>query len=332
MTLDEGRLAALKSTKLAVLAASLSGVSKDELALPASGSAIVGCIAGDRAFVLAEQIRDLGPALHWFHRQASTRLTVLTDGDAAADLARRAALLSVDVEIQAIEGASAKPVQAASPLAVPELPDELWRAAAVMADAGVSIVDDHGRLTGEVNGLEVGRVELPMPSAEQPDPEITVQVGVGEADRQLHGYVHSHLEDVEALRRAATMVAEQRRPGNGIHPLSRLARPRWLRSMLIADPALLGLSELEPLAPLRPHPGVFDTEPAAAYARSDRVTVVCSTGVDLDLIPEAADYRLRIDPGSRLLIVLPERDVKLSTRGVIEMVDNAEALAITPPW
>lgn len=330
MTTDDTRLAALKATKLAVLVSALSGVAPDDLVVPDRSSTIVGCLADDRAWVLADRVGDLGPALHWFRRQAVAGLTILSEPHVAADLARRAAGLHADIEVKRVTGSEASTAEPAPPPSPPELADEIWRAAAVMADAGIAVVDDHGRLTGEVNGLEVARVEPPSPT--DPLSEVTLSVGVGQADRQLHGYVHGHLDQLESLRRAVATVSEIRRAGAGLHPLTRLARPRWLRSVLVAEPIRAGLSGLQPQPPLRPNPGVFDTEPAAAYSAAERVTVVCSAGVDLDLIPEAVDYRLRIDPGSRLLLVLPPQDVKLATRGVIDLVPEAQVLALEPPW
>jgi hypothetical protein len=323
-------LSALRSTKLAVLVSGITGVPTDELQLSVQSSSIVGCVAKGRAYVLADSISDLGSALHWFHRQGAEGLTVLADQAAAGDLARRAGLFQIDIEVLGVEGAA---LSAAVPSPVPtppELSSELWQSAAVIVDAGLTLIDDHGRLTGEILGLEVARVEPASPT--DPSSEAALHVGVGEADRQLHGYVHGHLSDVEKLRQASATVAELRRPGNGMHPLSLLARPRWLRSILMADPSMAGLSELEPLVPLRAKAGVFDTEPAAAYSSVDRVTVVCSVGVDLDLVPEAADYRQRVDSESKLLLVLPPRDVKLATGGVIDMVANTQILAVEPPW
>ena len=280
--------------------------------------------------MLAESISDLGSALHWFRRQQAEGLTVLADKAVAGDLARRAEPLRIDIEVLNVDGASLSAAEPSPPQQPPELSAELWQSAAVIADAGLTVIDDHGRLIGEILGLEIARVEPPSPT--DPSSEPALHVGIGEADRQLHGYIHGHLDDVEKLRQAASIVAGLRRPGNGMHPLGLLARPRWLRSILITDPSKAGLGELEAVVPLRANPGVFDTEPAAAYSSGDRVTVVCSAGVDLDLLPEAADYRQRVDPESKLLLVLPERDVKLATWGVIDMVENTQILAVEPPW
>jgi len=328
VTLDESRLAAVRSAKLGALVADLTGTPPDAQIQAASESAIVACLVGDRAFVLADAISDLGPAWHWFARQDAAMLTVLAESGVAEDLARRASLVNADIEIMAVAAASARPADVAPSPTVPEISDELWRTAAVIADTGARVVDDNGRLTGEVRGLEVARVEPDDHALGSP----RIQVGVGQADRELHGYVHGHLDDQDRLRRAVEVVLQHRRAGAALHPLTRLARPRWIRSELLSNPAAIGLTDLEPQAPVRPTAGVFDREPATAYSRPDRVTVVCSAGVDLDLLPEAVDVRARIDPESRLILALPSRDVALATGSLLESVPNSEVRAVTPPW
>ena len=334
MTVDEARLSALRSAKLGHLVAQISGADPAEVNTGSTGTALAGCVLEGRSYVLADQVRDLGSALHWHRRQDHSRssgsaagLTILAESNIAGELARRADLLEADVVVYAVDDDQTSLAKPTPRPTVPELSDELWRAAGVMADAGARVVDDHGRLTAEVNGLEVARID----QVEGPEP-IVLQVGVGEADRELHGYVHGHLDDQEKLANAIATVAEIRRHGVGLHPLSRLARPRWLRSMVVNDPSLVGLTELQPQPPLRPSQGVFDTEPAAAYAAAERAVVVCSSGVDVDLIPEAADLRDRIDPEALLIFVLPERDAKLATAGVDQLLSRAEVRAIDPPW
>ena len=51
------------------------------------------------------------------------------------------------------------------------------------------------------------------------------------------------------------------------------------------------------------------------------VVVVCSTGIDLDLVPTAADCRRLYDPDAGLVIVIPEGDdhpVTLALGGGLE--------------
>ena len=52
-------------------------------------------------------------------------------------------------------------------------------------------------------------------------------------------------------------------------------------------------------------------KPAGAAGHLDDgvdVVVVCAVGIDLDLIPFAADARLFLDPQATLMVVVPQRD------------------------
>lgn len=326
--MNDARLAALNSAKLNALVTAVAGTSCDHVVQP--GLSLTCGIVGDDLFALADRLGDLGPILAWAEGRTGGRLTVFADpaDDLAGHLARRAALISADVTVMATIGAEAVP---AEPTRLPEPPDlgeDLWRAAAVMADAGARVVDDHGHLTGEVLGLEVARVEPPASD----DQEIVVRVGVGRADRELQGYVLGHLDDIERLRRSVGLVASHRRPGVALHPLNRLSRPRWLRSMLLDDPAAVDVVDLDPLPPLWPNGGLLDTEPSAAFSPSDRTTVVCSAGFDFDLLPQAVDYRHRIDPASSLTLVVPHRDRELIERRAACAAPDITVRSVDPPW
>ncbi len=334
MALDDVRLAALKARKLAALIAATSAKETfgSDLVRPAADSAIVGAVVGSRVYALADEVNDLGAIVRWAVSQSASAVTVFVDdAEVAGHMARRARLLTADIAVKTVVGADAVD-SVALPVAVPPvLGDDMWRAAAVMADAGARVVDDHGRLTGEVHGLEVARVEVADAYADS-DTGPRLRVGVGEADRELQFQVHGHLSDEQRLRRAVQLVTHHRRPGVALHPLTRLSRPRWLRSTLLADPGLIGLAELEPRPPLQPKPGIHDGDAAAGYSPSDRVTVVCSAGVDLDLLPAAADYRQRIDPASHLIVVVPTRDAALVAGGMPGLVERCHISPIEPPW
>ncbi|MGH9164992.1 MAG: hypothetical protein ACRDZW_05695, partial [Acidimicrobiales bacterium] len=61
--------------------------------------------------------------------------------------------------------------------------------------------------------------------------------------------------------------------------------------------------------------------------------VVCSVGIDLDLVPAAADARLADGRGARLLLALPEPDGHPVTCGLAAaLVDPAEIVRIGPGW
>ena len=187
-------------------------------------------------------------------------------------------------------------------------------------------MDDYGLLIGDVAGLEVCRV------VDGPDGP-TIDVGVGQADRELHQMVHGKADLDHELRRVISAVAQYRRPGSH-HPLTRVGRERWLRSVLLDDPGLVGAEQLEPIVPLRSRRGLKITEPAAAAGHDldgRAVVVITMSGVDLDLVPEAADYRHRHDPAASVVIAVPERDLALNSV-ILDRLGEATAVAVPSPW
>jgi hypothetical protein len=59
------------------------------------------------------------------------------------------------------------------------------------------------------------------------------------------------------------------------------------------------------------------------------VVVACSVGVDLDVVPSAADARDALAPDARLLVVLPERDALPVTRRLAgSLVEPAEVVTV----
>ncbi len=294
---------------------------------------VPGLVVDGRAFYQTDDLRGLGPALRWALSKEASSLTLLAEAEVAGDLARRAGLLTgptgssgFEIEVWSATGPEVEPAEPAGLQPPPELPDEHRRFASVIAEAGARPVDDHGLLVAEVAGLEVARV------TDDPDghgPRLSV--GVGQADRELQGYIHGHLDDDANLRRAIGAVVHHRAAGSASHPLSRLSRQRWLRSILIEDPGLVGLDGvLDPVAPLRPPRTLLSQEPVAASGAG--AVVVCSVGVDLDLLPEAADYRHREDQAAELVVVVPERDRPLVGGPLVDLVPDLRLVSVQAPW
>ena len=271
----------------------------------------------------------LGPAVIWALRAKVDPLYLVAEAADAGDLARRAnGIVGLRIEVLEVDGTDLKPATAAELPPVPVLDRPVWDLASIFSEAGARPVDDHGRVVAEVAGLEVARISSPDGGAAQ------IEVGVGEADRELHTLVHSSMDSDTAVRRAVAMVAAERRRGSH-HPLSRMARERWLRSMLLDDPHTIGLANLQALPPLRPRSTVLGQVPIAALGtRHDgsAVVVVCSTGIDLDVVPEAMDYRRRDAPGADLLIVVPERDVHATTTVLAALSPRTELVGVETPW
>ncbi|MFV0258003.1 MAG: hypothetical protein ACK5PP_06105 [Acidimicrobiales bacterium] len=307
--------------------------------------------AGERAFVLAdarpEPIRSLGPAVRWARAASATRLDLFAaDPALAGDLARRAALLGLDawVTVRLVDTTGPAPtvtaVGPAPPALAPPPPLDPAHVAlgGIMTEAGARPVDDHGVLVAELSGLEVARVvdaedwDGPTGGAPRP-PGPMIVVGVGQADRELNRMVHGEHEPAAGLRRVVAAVAEYRRPGSH-HPLARISRDRWLRSRLLERCELIDAAELEPVAPLRPRSGLTAPQPVAAVGTTTAgapLVAVTAVGVDLDLLPEAVDYRARFDPDAELVVVVPPRDLPLAA-GLADQAGRTSIRSIDPPW
>ncbi|MEM7276046.1 MAG: hypothetical protein AAF547_23430, partial [Actinomycetota bacterium] len=267
----------------------------------------------------------LGPALRWALANGAERTELIAEADVAPDLARRAALLDAEIAVWAADGPAVEPARPSPVTTPPEIRADHRRFGPLIAETGARPIDDHGMLIAEIAGLEVARV---VDADDGSGPRL--DVGVGQADRELQGFIHGHLDDDTNLRRAIAAVVEHRRPGSAGHPLTRLGRQRWLRSILLDDPSRIGLDRLDPAVPLRPRTTLLGDEPAAAA--TDGAVVVCSVGVDLDLLPEAADYRARIDQTAELIVVVPDRDRGLATDALASVVPDLRVVAMAGPW
>jgi hypothetical protein len=114
------------------------------------------------------------------------------------------------------------------------------------------------------------------------------------------------------LRDVVDKVEGLRRTVEPPHALRRLAAERLLRQRLLDDPAIVAAVALEAAPPPVPRTNLKDAVPcvAAGIDRDGRpLVVVCSVGIDLDVVPFAADARAALgDDDARLVIVVPERD------------------------
>lgn len=318
--------AALNQARLRSLSRACAGVELDSID-PGIGAGR----SGDRGFfVVEDDPRAVGRALQWAMSQSLASVEILALSH-ASDLARRAGLvdasgLAPTATVWQVDGADVTEARARSAPSPPELPPAHWAMAGVMTEAGALPVDDHGVLIAEVAGLEVGRV------VEGPD-GVTIEIGVGQADRELNQLVHHEADVGAGLRRVIGATIEYR-TGHVHHPLTRFGRERWLRSLLLDDPSLVGAAELEPVVPLRPRHGLLAPAPSAAagHLESGRpVMVVTMVGIDLDLVPEAADYRQRWNPDAEIRLVTPARDQALST-SLAPRLGNAKVVALEGPW
>ncbi|MGI8792243.1 MAG: hypothetical protein ACR2H3_03570 [Acidimicrobiales bacterium] len=328
-THDPGRRQALLQAKLRGLARSRLGASVDQ-ALPAAlpwGSALA---VDGTAWVLAEDEapRSLGPALAWALAQSAQRLVlIVTDG--AGQVARQASFFEFPVEVLKAEGRDLQAVSASATPAEPPLHADARSFETDIERAGAEVVIEHGRLLGEVKGLEVARVEV------GPDGGAVLGVGVGKHDRDAHQMV-GRSDPAGRLFEVVRTVVEHRVPDGQGHAAYHLASERWLRWVLVRHPGEVGATRLHVVPSTVPRHDLRSPAPAPAAGvdgAGNSVLVVCSTGVDLGFVPAAVDAWQVDGRKPRLVLAVPQGDdhrVTLELAAVLSV--PAEIVAVRADW
>jgi len=262
---------------------------------------------GEEAWVLLEgdDIRAALGAGLVAARDAAT-VHVLVDEDAAGLIARTAQGFDPAPSVWSVSGTELQAAIATSaqiPLA--EVPPAGTNALVdVLRGRDLEIVVEEGVVIGELLGLEVGRVVA------TDDGSTRLDVGVGAYDQDAFAIMNADLSPEGGLDLVCAEVRRHRNRDAEPHPINRLARERWLRAELVAEPERCGLKRLAPVPSTRPRAGLKDTMATGAVGTDtdgNVVVVVCSVGVDLDLVPTAADMIVLYSP-DRVILVLPERD------------------------
>ncbi|MCO5313478.1 MAG: hypothetical protein M9952_11165 [Microthrixaceae bacterium] len=323
--LPEERLGQLRVAKLkALLGERLDG---DEVvnSSPFGVGAALATRSGLVAFLIEEaDRRSLGGALVWALRQRASlpgpiRVVVIVDADepTAGHLAREATWFDVPVAVERIVGTASVPV-AAAPFEdrgeAVEIPGEIHALvvgevddAASSGHRDVDVVVEWGVLRVEVLGLEVARV-VPGDSAGG----VRLEIGIGKFDREIAAMMHAEVPPATALHNAVEIVRTYRHAAAALHPLRDLVAERWLRQIALADPSLVGARELFPIDSTLQPQSLRESQPASASgvaADGSPIIAVFGAGVDLDIVPHAADTRALHDPDATLIIVMPQRNI-----------------------
>jgi len=306
--MSDDRRAQLNAVKLRALVSDHTGTD----APPTNGFAPGAALVDDGvAWVLLDEQpeRRLGAALAWALRAGADSLHVIAESGTGV-LARRAAEFEYPITVWHAAGRTLLPAVAEPFADPPPLPAHHDDFRPLIVAGGATPLVEGGVLVGEVAGLEVCRVV--------DDPHLVstrLEVGVGAHDREAFQMLHGDVPPAESLARIAATVAEHRRVGAPQHPLNRLGAERFLRWRIEQEPARVSAAELAPAEPPVPRPNLKDPVPCVAIGRGDDgspLVVVCSTGVELDLIPYAADARrARSTTGvgiGQLKVVTPARD------------------------
>ncbi len=331
MAIDEDRIDALQLAKLGALVRAHFGCAGGT-----PHSFLGGAVqqAGSSAWVLLvdDPVGHVGRALLWADRHDVDELHLLVDGsdETAQVVARRTVPFDLSASTARVDGADLTPVEAAGYPPAAQPPADAVQFAPTLAAAGLEIVIEHGVVTGEYLGLEVARVVIDHEGAR-------LEVGVGRHDRLAGRIVNDDVPTDEALGAAVAAVSEVRDSGVGPHPLNRLARERWVRAMVSAQPDLLDADRVEPVEPGRPRESLLDRRAAHGLAVDGdgaRRLVSCSAGVDLELVAEAADVREREAPDhEELVLVLPDDAPNpVLDRLVDRLRRPARLVTVAPPW
>jgi hypothetical protein len=299
-----------------------------------------GVMVGDEAWVLIDDLATgrpanrLGSALAWALRRRASSLHLVTEADEGV-LARRAGLFEFPVNVWR---AADRRVIAAQPVPLPtpaSAPTSHLVLRELIFAGGASPVVEHGVVSGEVRGLEVCRVVDDLVDgavdATGDSTGARLEIGVGVHDREAFQMLHGDTPTVESLARVVDTVRQHRAPGAARHPFNAMAAERLLRWRVEDSPGLLdgslvagpGLASVWAAQPPLPRSSAVEVVPCVAHG-TDRdgrpVVLVFSSGVDLDVVPYAADARLAArdraeaaGTGSesieqRLVVVTPARD------------------------
>lgn len=283
-----------------------------------------------KGWVLAEDRpeRALGGALAWSRRHGIAEVHVLAE-EATGILARRAGGFRSPPRVWRVAGRALTRAETDPPATEPALTPDVEAFVPFLEEAGVEAVVEHGVLAGEVLGLEVARVVVD-------DLGAFLEVGVGKHDRYAQRLMHRDRPPLEALAAAAAAVREVRHADAASHQVNQLSRERWLRAVVVADPALVGAASLSPVSSPMPRTDLRNPAPAPAAGVDTEgrpVVVVCSTGIDVDLVPAAADVRLSDGRGARLVLALPAADDHPLTRDLAgALAEPARVVAIEGDW
>ena len=328
MTLDPQRRRALLEAKLAALVRDQAGEGPVVCGPFGDGAAL---LANGDAWVLvgAPQARALGPALAWARQHQARSLHVVADED-AGHLARRAAAFEEAPTVWQVDERAIVPAVPVPLPVPPPLDPRLEQFIPLIEAGGADPVVEHGVLTGEVAGLEVCRA-IVDPHTDAP----RLEVGVGAHDREAFQLLHGDVPPVEALAGIVEKVAPHRRPGAAPHPLHRLAAERLLRHRLLGAPELVGAKVLSPAEPPLPRQNLKQIVPCVATGEDEEgrpLVVVCSVGVDLDVVPYATDARLAAGDDHRVVIAVPSRDVHPVTLAIAgRLREPVEVVGVTVP-
>lgn len=331
-TADDSQRARLARLKVRAAARRLLGEGAELIdAQLGSGAAVHD---GANAVVFADAsdteklpFRGVGTAVAWAAKaDLAGKLHVVTE-DQAGVLARLATHLADPPEVWQLDKTTLVPSPAAPEPWQPSPPPSAEELLAIqpLLDAGAELVIEAGVVLAEVLGLEVGRVVAG-----------TLEIGVGRFDRAAAVVMEAVRGREDLISGVVNVVRQYRHPGAAPHVLNRLARERWLRADVVAEPARVGAAVLVPVETTVVRSSLIASVPAPAKGeRFDGTPLLVATtiGVDLEAIVLAADARAAHAPNADLVLALPARDHYPALRALAgRLRQPAELVALEGSW
>lgn len=314
------RRSRLLSVKLAALVSqhlgSDSSYTHESCAL---GTALV---TDDAVWILVDgdASRALGPALAWASKFARPLHLVVENHSGV--LARRASGFDLPISVWHVD--ETRLLSAiAEPHGEPPTPPATHVAfISDIADAGAEPLVEWGVVVGEVRGLEICRVV-----DDENTGEARIEVGIGAHDRETFALVHQERPIHESIASVVETVGAHRVQDAPFHPYNHIAPERFARWTAMRTPSALGFVSLTHVDPPTPRTNVKDSVPCVAIGEdgSGRTTaVVFVHGIDLDVVPFAADAALQHSCAEVMIVSRPQ-DVVSSLR----MMANASLKTTT---
>jgi len=296
----------------------------ESLKLPDGAGLVLGG-AEPWAHFITEFDRGLGAILLLADRSGATKVSIYSDSPLRA-LTRQAACFDFEIETMTLVGREPVPSESAPPELEVPTPDVAVLALSGTDVDGVRTVTEHGEAVAEVAGLEIARASVD-------NGELRVRVGVGSIDQDLAEMMVPGVASIDRIRAAATLVRQHRRPDAPPHPLQRVAPERWLRHRLVDKPQRWGFADLKPVSLLAPRVGLrLNALAAALGSRPDGspALVVCSVGVNPELVPLAADLRQARHPDAELVLATPGPDLHAAIVRQANRLTTPVTLLTTP--
>ena len=306
MTLSPEQRARLLRTKLAALVRDLGGPEGEPTDLGASAAVV----AQGRAAVLIEQgsAAGLSGALLWAARQGAVELTVFVDDAAAADVARWAGYFELG---GAPDRRSTGPGRGVAPgrsgaaadrrCPSPQVPTDLIEQLRARRCRRRRRARGRAGRGPRPRGRPPGRVARRGRRRRRSCTSRRASVASTEMQWQPHGPTRRRVirSPARSSRCARTAIRARRCIRSSCCPANGgCDRWSWPNPRLVGAGTLVAADMTT-----EPH-GLRDVHPAAAVGtdlEGRPVVVVCSTGVDLALVPLAADTRELHDPDARLV-------------------------------